>query len=426
MIREFPSHGIGFVFFLSFVVLYSFMPQARCGPEATPSPAPSPSPGLLEGIHSSTEDRGITFSAEYTGEVLADLSGGLKTGATYEGLLRFGLQLDLKKIVGWEGATFCASALDPHGEGISREYSGDFNIASNIDAYNSIRLFELWIQQKLPGGALSIRVGQMSADQEFFLSTNSALFLNSGFGTMPTISFNNKLPIYPVGGLGARVEYKPNDQWFFRAAVFDADPGVQNTSDKNGTAFRLNLRAGVIVIAETGYSVNTNADSTGLAMSYKIGVWYDSSHEETHKIMGQHNSDSGFYAIADQMLYRRSATTSGPASLRAFFRISAAPQQSKNLVPFYVDGGFNLYGLFPSRDKDIFGFAVGYTRLSDHFVPENVAVHSGHETVLEASYKLQINDHLFLQPDLQYIVNPGGYRHLESALVTALRFDFTY
>jgi porin len=69
---------------------------------------------------------------------------------------------------------------------------------------------------------------------------------------------------------------------------------------------------------------------------------------------------------------------------------------------------------------------VGYTQLSDHFVPENVAVHSGHETVLEASYKLQINDQLFLQPDLQYIINPGGYRHLDSALVTALRFDFTY
>jgi porin len=256
--------------------------------------------------------------------VLADLSGGLKTGATYEGLLRLGLQLDLKKLIGLEGATFYASALDPHGEGISREHSGDFNVASNIDAYNSFRLFELWFQQKLPGDALSIRIGQMSADQEFFLSTNSALFLNSGFGTMPTISFNNKLPIYPVGGLGIRVEYKPNDRWFFRAAAFDADPGVQNTNNKNGTAFRLNLAAGVIVLTEAGYSVNSTPDSTGLAATYKIGAWYDSSQEETHRIMGRHNDDSGFYAIADQMLYRNSTTSTGH-SLRATKIVSELP-----------------------------------------------------------------------------------------------------
>jgi carbohydrate-selective porin OprB len=73
-----------------------------------------------------------------------------------------------------------------------------------------------------------------------------------------------------------------------------------------------------------------------------------------------------------------------------------------------------------------FGIAIGYTKLSDQFMPERVALHSGHETVLEASYRLQINTNLFLQPDLQYIINPGAFRHLDNVLVIAFGFDLTY
>jgi len=58
--------------------------------------------------------------------------------------------------------------------------------------------------------------------------------------------------------------------------------------------------------------------------------------------------------------------------------------------------------------------------------PVNTPIRSGHETVFETSNKLQINDHLFLQPDIQYILNPGSYSHLDNALVAVLRFDFTY
>ncbi|HZC59650.1 MAG TPA: carbohydrate porin [Chthoniobacterales bacterium] len=376
-------------------------------------------------MHSFTEDRGVTISAEYTGEGMGDLVGGIKTGATYEGLLRLGLTLDLEKLVCWKGATFYASSLYPHGEGISQDHSGDFNIASNITAYNSFRLDELWLDQKfLPDKTLSIRLGQLASDVAFLLSATSALFVNAAFGTVPTISFNNNLPIYPFGGLGIRVAYTPASGWFVRAGVFDGDPGDPSTVNKYGVAFHLNLSGGVIVLAEAGYAINSSADSKGLAGYYKIGAWYDSCPEETPQIRSQHNSDAGFCAIVDQMIYRKSDIA--PGSLTAFFRISAAPDQNINLVPFYVDGGFNLDGPFPCRDKDIFGMALGYTLLSDHFTPVNTPIRSGHETVFETSYKIQINDHLFLQPDIQYILNPGGYSHLNNALVAVVRFDFTY
>jgi porin len=227
---------------VAFFVLFLWLPGAESGPQASPTPQPSPSPGILDQMHGMTENQGVTITAEYIGEGMANLSGGIKTGATYEGLLHLGLSLDLQKTVHWNGATLYASALYPQGQGITDNYSGDFNVASNITADNSFRLFDLWFQQKFLGDKLSIRIGQMSADEEFFLPIGSALFINAAYGTMPTISFNNYLPIYAFGGLGIRIDYKPTDNWFSRAAVFDANPEdpVTNSNNKNGVAFHLN------------------------------------------------------------------------------------------------------------------------------------------------------------------------------------------
>ncbi|MGA8482573.1 MAG: carbohydrate porin [Chthoniobacterales bacterium] len=172
-----------------FMIDSQFLLLARAYDEATNQYDP------FTRVHSATEQKGLTFSAEYTGEVFGNLSGGIKKGATYEGLLKLSLQLDLTKAAGWNGATIYGSMLYPHGEGITDRYTGDFNRLCNIDAYDSVGLFELWFQQTLFGDLFSIRIGQMSADQEFYQSTTSNLFINSCFGTFPTIGFGTNLPV---------------------------------------------------------------------------------------------------------------------------------------------------------------------------------------------------------------------------------------
>jgi carbohydrate-selective porin OprB len=131
-------------------------------------------------FHAMTEQHGVTFAGEYTGEIFGNLSGGIQQGASYEGLLKLTLQLDLKKILDWDGASIYASALYPHGNGLSSQYTGDFNLLSSIDASDSVRLFELWFQQKFfesvdsnranvsRRGILSIRVGKHFCQQLFW------------------------------------------------------------------------------------------------------------------------------------------------------------------------------------------------------------------------------------------------------------------
>jgi carbohydrate-selective porin OprB len=55
-----------------------------------------------------------------------------------------------------------------------------------------------------------------------------------------------------------------------------------------------------------------------------------------------------------------------------------------------------------------------------------VPVLSGHETVLEATYRLQLTDHLFIQPDFQYIFDPGAFRDRPNAVVAGIRYDLTF
>ena len=220
----------------------------------------------------------------------------------------------------------------------------------------------------------------------------------------------------------------PSSATFARAAVFDSNPGQQNTNDKHGTLFHLNPTSGVIVIAEAGYQVSPSADNNGKDEAYTIGGYYDSRTFTGNFIQSTHSSNCGFYAIADCRLYRSTPyinEQSSNAGLGVFASFSVAPPD-RNEVSFYIDGGINYTGLFPGRDKDLLGLAVSYTKISNDYVVNNIPIHSGHETVLEATYRFWVNDSLHLQPDFQYIFDPGAFRHLPNTVVIGMRFDLTF
>jgi porin len=318
--------------------------------------------------------------------------------------------------------------LYPHGDGPTNGFTRDFNRVSNIDAYNTVRLFELWFQQQFCGDLFSIRIGQMSADQEFYQSTTSNLFINSCFGNFPTISFGTNLPIYPVGGLGARIDYRPSSSLTFRAGLFDSNPGFQGLNDKHGTRFHLNPSAGLILIAEGVYQIKPTKANRGLVGGYTLGGYYDSRQYTGDFVHPAHSANGGLYAIIDQIVYRAEPYIDEKSSKRglSIFSSCAVTPSDRNLVSLYLDAGCNYLGLIPTRDKDIVGLAISYTKIGDDVVRNSRAVHSGYETVIEASYRIQLNEHLYLQPDAQFILHPGAFGEQPNALVGGLRFDFTF
>ncbi len=192
-------------------------------------------PAGLEGGIKALGDKGALFQFNYWGEAFANLSGGVRRGGDYEGLLKISLNLDLRKLVQWNGATIYASMLYPHGNGITDQYVNDYNVLSNIDAYDSVRLFEFWFQQTFFDGRFSIRLGQLTTDNDFFVSNNSALFINSALGTIGTVLHDVVAPIYPVGSQGIRLHYDFTPSFYVQAMAMDDNAGAQNLNDKRGT-----------------------------------------------------------------------------------------------------------------------------------------------------------------------------------------------
>jgi porin len=158
---------------------------------------------LLDGLRSvrSTLDKyGISLGLQSTDEVFGNPNGGRAQGATFDGQTALGLGIDLDKAIDLKGGIFNVSAYQNYGHGISASKIDNLSLVSNIEATRSARLYELWYQQSLFGGAVDVRLGQLGADEEFIITRYDAWFINSAFGwpTLPTVDLPAGGPAFPL------------------------------------------------------------------------------------------------------------------------------------------------------------------------------------------------------------------------------------
>jgi porin len=391
--------------------------------------------GDWNGLRSSLEEKGLKLGLNYIGEVLGNLAGGVSHGTVYDGRLEMVLDLDLEKAVGWTGGTFHANAYQIHGRGLSANYLGNNQLTvSNIEATRATRLFDLWLQQTLFDGFLSVRAGQMAVDDEFIISQYAATFINATFGWPGILAVNSVSggPAYPLATPGARITLAPSKQFSLSAAVFNGDPagpgdGNPQQRNANGTSFRIG--DGVFSIAEAAYALNQEKDAAGLPGIYKLGSYYhtgrfdDPREDDTGRSLADPASSGrpairhthyGFYLVADQMVWRKAGTTDQGIGL--FARLAGDPSRGDQ-INFYADGGITYKGLLPNRDDDVFGIAVAYANGSNEargfdsdmnrFNDSNRPIRD-FEIALEVTYRAQLAPWWSVQPDLQFIFHPGG------------------
>ena len=81
-------------------------------------------------------------------------------------------------------------------------------------------------------------------------------------------------------------------------------------------------------------------------------------------------------------------------------------------------------GVFPGRDSDKFGIAVNSGFTGRDF--QESGPYESQETALEMTYSFAINDNVSIQPDLQYVINPGFDPALENSLIVGLRATWAF
>jgi porin len=390
--------------------------------------------GDWDGFRNTLQNAGITFSLLDQSEVWGNLAGGLRRGTVFNGLTTASLKLDLAKLLCWPDATFFIKAFQIHGRGPSQNLVGNLQLVSGLEATRSTKLFDLWVEQKLLGGRLSIRIGQEGADEELMLTQYGALFLNSSFGFpgLPAVDLPSGGPSYPLATPFARVSLQATDRITLIGAIYNGDPAPPGTGDpqlrdRGGTAFRLN--DDVLLFGELWYASNQDANATGMPGTYKLGVWYSSSrfanqlydtaglslaNPASTGIPRSHSDGFAVYAIMDQMVWKKPNSKAGGIGL---FLLAMGAPQSYNLSNVYVEGGMNWQEPFHGRENDIFGFGVAYLGISPAkqqfgndviFFTGSGSPYNTNETVLEATYLCQVTPWLTLQPDAQYVINPGA------------------
>jgi porin len=402
--------------------------------------------GDMWGLRSTLAQYGISIALQETSEVLGNVTGGSNRGADYDGLTQMALQLDTNRAFGWYGGTFNVSALQIHGRNLSADNLLTIQTASGIEADRATRLWELWYQQKfLEEDRLDIKVGQQSLDQEFMVNANGAYLINTMFGwaTVPSYDFPGGGPAYPLSALGVRARYRPIDSVTILTGVFNGSPspsggvccsGDPQQQNPSGTSFPLN--GGVLLIAEAQYSYPSLGtmlyanQSEPLSRVYKVGAWYNSENfaDQQFDNMGvslanpasngmplAHHGNYGFYATADQMVWID--PTESDRNINVFGRVLWAPQADRNLITFSMNAGVTFHEPFLHRDDDTFAIGMGYAKVSSAAAGLDQATAAfggtftptrGGETYIEVSYQYQLAPWWQLQPDLQYVFNPGG------------------
>jgi len=395
--------------------------------------------GNWGGVRSNLGNRGVVPFANYTAEIWGNTTGGIKTGVVYTGLLDFGIDIDFDPLIGWEGASFNSTWLWISGQDASGELTGNIFAISNIAGYNTVRSFELWFQQNLFDDRISLRVGQLSADSEFVISQVGGLFINGTFGwpAFMSESLPEGGPAYPLGVPGIRLAVAPAEWLHLQSGVYQGNPFSQEENN-HGFEWDLSGREGWFWISEVALNYDLPFTEAGLPGTFKFGTWYHTGNFESLLVPDtiRYDGNYGVYAIFDQALWQEPVFTDPKSDgtpefnqgLAGFLRVATEPQ-SRNFFDFYIDGGLVYTGLIPGRDDDQVGVAVAYGSVSQQARGAMIADGStdpGYELALEATYAAEITPWFRVQPNVQWILHPGGTTDLGDALVLGMRASLAF
>ncbi|HEV2695179.1 MAG TPA: carbohydrate porin [Verrucomicrobiae bacterium] len=386
--------------------------------------------GDLGGWRSRAETNGVTFLPLYNGEIMGELAGHHPGNRVVDAqYVALPLNIDLEKFAGWREALFHVNAFWLAGRGLTDDSIHDLANVSNINAYRTVRLNELWFQQSLLDQHLSVKAGLVALDTEFFTSGTDAIFMNSSFGTFSLIAANLPNPsIFPAPVPAVRFAYQAGPHWNFLTGIFDGDALPQNVN-KNGIAFHLASGDGALVFSEAGFQPHPDTDGQTLASTFKLGGFYLTKRQPTWAAQAGGadsggSSDFGIYGLVEQELYK-----SEKKKISGVIRAGGSPGY-RNVIGWYMDVGFNFTGFLPGRENDIAGIGVARSSFSRSYSNFQQATGGTSaydaETIFETTYQAQLTPWWILQPDLQIIFTPGGQKTSGDAVVVGLRTTISF
>ncbi|MBO9546141.1 carbohydrate porin [Caulobacter sp.] len=361
---------------------------------------------------SAEEGSALKLGGSYTADVTGTVSGGLAKRGRVLDDFQISADLDLDKAFGWKGATAHALFLNNSGA-MPNEDAGTLQGVDNIEVSRQrARLFEAWVEQGFGKG--SIRAGLYDLNSEFYSNDSAGMLLAPAFGIGSELAATgpNGPSIFPSTALAVRARWTPNEHVYAQAAVLNANAGVLGDPGGVHTSFD----NGVLAIAEAGWQGRGKV---------AFGTWrYSDKQDDIRSVTPAgdpvHATAQGAYVLLERQL-----TGEGEDAVRkttAFARLGVSDGDTTAFKGGW-QAGVLVQHVFESRPDSAFSMGVNQAYLSGKF--RDNAFDAGQrlqraESAVEVTYSDKIGP-VTIQPDLQYVKDPGADGGVGHALVAILR-----
>ena len=371
-------------------------------------------------------ERGIQFFAWYMIALQGNPVGGEDKAFRYTGLLDFGIDLDMETMAQIKGFWIHVSGSWASGKDLTADV-GAYAGVNTVFSGDSVRLFEMYVEERFLRDRLSIRVGRLSVgweyglDYDYFTQYMSVVFRLNVFA----LDANDpNFSAIPYANWGARLRWTPNQNWRVQASWMNGFPRDFADDDKHGVDFTFKPTKGSFFILEASYQwVPTKAlrkeNPDRLPGRIAFGGYYDTGTFD--RLDGSGNTDKALgtvYVIARQKLWEPELASD--RGINVWTAVSFGGKRSIAPITYFWSGGALWTGPFRRLKKDVLALGFATEFFSEALVDQKV------ETVLEGAYSFNVTTWLTITPDIQYIIRPSGMKSIDNALVAGVLVYLTF
>ncbi|MEM8628562.1 MAG: carbohydrate porin [Chlamydiota bacterium] len=363
--------------------------------------------GNWGGARSDMRASGIDFHGSYAINAAAN-AGGRSQGATQASSLQADLTFDLEQLCSLPYCELFISGAYRFGRNLAALRIGNTFSVQQVFGGQTIRLIDLYLACKIPE-LLMVKIGRINTGEDFQISPLFSQFMNNSFNGNPIIpNFNFLFSVFPVSTWGAYCAFYPLPKVCWKTGIYQNNPRIF-ANETHGVYFRFTPSLGALVYTEASCAVDHSASYSA---TYKVGGAYSTG--RTNRVLKPDvRGNYELYLQWEQTIAFEERTR----FLSPFFTFLYFPAD-RNLFSYFYMLGFQGLGWVPTREKDgiHFGFSQG-------FFSKKLGTRQTFEGAFELNYKAQITPYFYLQPNLQYVLRPAGYRNRTNALVFGLQSE---
>lgn len=379
--------------------------------------------GDWSGKRTSLEESGYKFFAYYSGISNSNVSGGNYSDSSYSGDLFIGMEIDLEKTIGWENTKFVLSGIDRAGRSIDKAVGGQYSVMQNVGGQNAF-LYNVTLEKTFLDDKLSVKLGRMTATDDFVGSPYYGFSVNNAVnGQIRAALFDGVMTSYPFPVWGGRVKYQPSEEFYAMFGLFQVSPDMFDRNAQ-GVDFQFEGDDGISIFTQVNWNPKFNDRPAHFFAGTNVSLFYQMPEFNS---TGTREEFVRFYGHADYQVFAE--TPGSEEGLVLFATLGYSPFQDAAIIPVQSTFGANYTGLFPGREKDNTVFFATYGNFSNDYADQQSAAGLGspeYEMVLEIGHRFQVTPSTYFQPDIQYIVHPGGTGNIDNALVVGLQFGTSF